>query len=166
MLARRISVLIMVTLAYALIFKLSPIILGLLCDNEPVKLSFTTLYNLSACLCLLEVPPRQDPHQLRTSQREFCAHGRGIPYQESWSASLLRALLLLPEVQLSLINRSAVHVNCILIKHDAKKRLLLNHSPVSSHVRSLLQPLCPISDTSPDPNPNPNPIPNPNPTEK
>ena len=32
--------------------------------------------------------------------------------------------------------------------------LKVNHSPVSSHVFSPLQPLCPISDPNPDPNPN------------
>ena len=52
------------------------------------------------------------------------------------------------------------------------KWLLLNHSPVSSHVTSLLQPLCPDPEPNPNPNqypelyPNPHPIPNPNPTEK
>ena len=57
-------------------------------------------------------------------------------------------------------------------------RLLLNYSPVSSHVISLYSPSALISDPNPNPNPhphpyqypesyhNPNPIPNLNPTKK
>ena len=64
-------------------------------------------------------------------------------------------------------------------KKATGKRLLLNHSPVSGHVKSLLYSCSPcalISDPNPNPNlnpnqysesyHNPNPIPNPNPTEK